>query len=519
MSFSKVYAAQPTLLGANIVSVEVDVSNGLHSFNVVGLPDKAVEEARDRVSAAIKNTGFKPPKSKNEKITISLAPADLKKEGPLFDVSIALSYLKSSDEIDFNVEGKIFLGELSLDGSLRGVRGVLPIAREAKKRGYSEIFVPKENAEEAVLIDGLIVYGVETLREIIDHLQSEGSNADNGQIKNKKIIPAVKNKREKPATTNTLDLRDIRGQENAKRGLEIAAAGGHNIAFYGPPGTGKTLLARALAGILPELDQEESLEVTSIHSVAGLLRESIITSAPFRSPHHTASYVSIVGGGTTPKPGEVTLAHRGILFMDEFPEFDKRVLESLRQPLEDRVVHVSRAKGTAMFPANFILVAAMNPCPCGNYGVRNKRCSCTAGDIARYKRKLSGPIMDRIDLWLEVGNIDYEKLSEKASGEESSLVRERVIRARDIQRERFLQNKNKSKTNSDIGIRSIEKLIPLADPVRKLLNESARKLDISPRAYHKTIKVARTIADLEKSNEVTSPHILEALRYRPKEII
>lgn len=501
------------------MSVEVDVSRGLHSFNVVGLPDKAVEEARDRVSAAIKNTGFKPPKSENKKIIISLAPADLKKEGPLFDVPIALAYLQSIGDIDFVSDNKIFLGELSLDGSIRPVRGVLPIARETKQRGFTEIFVPKENADEATLIDGLIVYGVANLKELIEHLMcKERQSALDVLSKRKRMVPAIRSERKESGRGNILDLRDIRGQEGAKRGLEIAAAGGHNIAFYGPPGTGKTMLARAFAGILPELDQESALEVTSIHSVAGLLRETVMMHAPFRAPHHTASYVSIVGGGATPKPGEVTLAHRGVLFLDEFPEFDKRVLESLRQPLEDKVVHVSRAKGTAIFPANFILIAAMNPCPCGNNNVKGKRCTCAAGDIARYKRKLSGPIMDRIDLWLEVGHIDYEKLSEKASGEGSREVAMRVKSAREKQHARFAENKSKSKTNSDIGVRSLEKIIPLADDVRKLLNESARKLDLSPRAYHKTIKVARTIADLDDSESVGAKHLLEALRYRPKEI-
>ncbi|MFA5841509.1 MAG: YifB family Mg chelatase-like AAA ATPase [Candidatus Paceibacterota bacterium] len=518
--FSKVYSAQPTLLGANMVSVEVDVSRGLHSFNVVGLPDKAVEEARDRVSAAIKNTGFKPPKSKNEKIIISLAPADLKKEGPLFDVPIALAYLQSSGDIDFIPDKKIFLGELSLDGSIRSVRGVLPIAREIKQKGFTEIFVPKENADEATLIDGLIVYGVGNLKELIEHLTfREATGGAENQSKKKKLLPAAKSEGGEKTRGDMLDLCDIRGQESAKRGLEIAAGGGHNIAFYGPPGTGKTMLARAFAGILPELDRDSALEVTSIHSVAGLLRENIMREAPFRAPHHTASYVSIIGGGATPKPGEVTLAHRGVLFLDEFPEFDKRVLESLRQPLEDKMVHVSRAKGTAIFPANFILVAAMNPCPCGNNNVKGKRCSCSPGDIARYKRKLSGPIMDRIDLWLEVGHIDYEKLSEKASGEGSREASLRVKSARETQAKRFAQNKNKIKTNSDVGVRLLEKLIPITDDIRKLLNESARKLDLSPRAYHKTIKVARTIADLDGSDSIGTKHLLEALRYRPRDII
>jgi len=508
MNFSKVYSAQPTLLRADVISVEIDISKGLHSFSVVGLPDKAVEEARDRVSAAIKNTGFKPPKSKNEKIVVSLAPADVKKEGPLFDLAIALAYLKSSGDMEFDAEGKLFLGELSLDGKLRPIKGVLPITRESKRLGFKEIFVPKENAAEAALIDGLSVYGVSNLSEVIDHLK--------GKEPGKKILPEKFSNTSAGKSAPAIDLRDIRGQENGKRGLEIAAAGGHNIAFYGPPGTGKTLLARAFSGILPDLDLEESLEVTSIHSVSGILKGNIVRNAPFRAPHHTASYVSIVGGGASPKPGEITLAHRGVLFLDEFPEFDKRVLESLRQPLEDRVVNVSRAKGFAVFPAHFILIAAMNPCPCGNHGAKEKRCVCAPKDIARYRRKLSGPIMDRIDIWIEIGHMDYEKLSEKASGEGSWSVRKRVEEARKIQLERFLKNKSRLKTNSDIGIRSIENLAPLQNEVRAALNESARKLNLSPRAYHKTIKVARTIADMAKSEHIERNHIMEAIGYRPR---
>lgn len=508
MSFAKLYAAQPVLTGAHIVSVEIDLSRGLHSFTVVGLPDKAVEEARDRVSAAIKNTGFKPPKSKNEKITISLAPADLKKEGPLFDVAIALAYLSSSGDIKLKSDKKIFLGELSLDGEVRPVRGVLPIIREAKKKGFEEVFVPKENVKEAGLISGISIYGVGSLKDLVEHLKENG----------KKISPAEQTEIRDDKQTDTMDISDIRGQESAKEGLLIAAAGGHNIAFYGPPGTGKTMLARAFAGILPPLDEEEALEVTSIHSVAGLLDKTIVSHPPFRAPHHTASYVSVVGGGANPKPGEATLAHRGVLFLDEFPEFDKRVLEALREPLEDRVVRVSRAKGFATFPAHFILIAAMNPCPCGNYGGGNKskRCVCTPGDIARYRRKLSGPIMDRIDLWIPVGHVEYETLSGNSSGAKNPEIKMLVNAARKRQAERFTKAGAKIKLNGDISARIIDKVIPLKKEVRESLNVHARKLDLSPRAYHKTIKVAQTIADLSGADEITLGHILQAIQYRPK---
>ncbi|MEX2010371.1 MAG: YifB family Mg chelatase-like AAA ATPase, partial [Parcubacteria group bacterium] len=419
--FSRVYSAQTSLLSVIPISVETDISRGLYAFAVVGLPDKAVEEARDRVSAAIKNSGFTSPKQKNQKIVISLAPASEKKEGPSFDVAIALSYLLGAEEIKFDPEGKLFLGELALDGKLRGVRGVLPIARFAKEKKFKELYVPKENAEEAALIDGVTVFGVETLSELMEHLEE------------KKKIPAT------PLTAisteikeTSVDFSDVRGQDRAKRGLLIAAAGGHNIAMYGPPGTGKTMLAKAFAGILPLLSFEDCLETTSIHSVAGVL-SGFITAPPFRAPHHTASHVSLVGGGTTPKPGEITLAHRGVLFMDEFPEFERRVIESLRQPLEDRVISVSRAKGTAHFPADVLLVAAMNPCPCGNFGFRGKQCICTPLALARYRRKMSGPIIDRIDIWLEVDRVLPNDLSGVNEGEKSEVFRKKVEGARKIQ--------------------------------------------------------------------------------------
>ena len=429
MSFAKVYSAQVNLLSGQIVTIEVDLSRGLHSFSVVGLPDKAVDESKDRVSSAIKNSGFQSPKSKNQRIIVSLSPADLKKEGPFFDLAIALSYMLAAGDLKFNPEKKIFLGELGLDGVLRRIRGTLPLIQEAKKMGYEEVYLPKENAEEAALVEGIKIFGANSLVEVVEHLGlSEPSKisspariatrsvAGGGPLENslnssKGITVQPKTEIKYESKNYGADFAEVRGQEGAKRGLEIAAAGGHNIAMYGPPGTGKTMLARAFSQLLPDLSLEEVLEITGIHSVAGATRGELVSAPPFRAPHHTSSYVSLIGGGTYPKPGEVTLAHRGVLFLDEFPEFEKRVIESLRQPLEDNIVSISRAKASAIFPSNFILVAAMNPCPCGNQGSKQKACICKPSDLDRYKRKLSGPIMDRIDLWVSVGNVDYKKLS------------------------------------------------------------------------------------------------------------
>lgn len=503
MSFSKVYSAQVHLLSVVPISVETDLSRGLYAFAIVGLPDKAVEEARDRVSAAIKNSGYTSPKSKNHKVVISLAPADQKKEGPSFDLPIALSYLVASGEVAFAPEKRLFLGELSLDGQLRPVRGVLPIARFAKDHGFREMYVPAENAEEAALIDGLDVYGVHSLVEVVKHLSGE-----------QRLGKSPRTVFEKATPDAHVDFSEVRGQERAKRGLLIAAAGGHNVAMYGPPGTGKTMLAKALRGILPELAFEEALETTSIHSVAGTLRESLITSPPFRAPHHTSSYVSLVGGGTTPKPGEITLAHRGVLFLDEFPEFERRVIESLRQPLEEKVISVARAKGTANFPANVLLVAAMNPCPCGNFGFRGKPCICTPSALTRYRRKLSGPIIDRIDIWLEVDRVQPHDLSGESKEEKSDFFRSLVEKARSVQRQRFTDKSYSS--NSGMSPKDLVLLSNIEKDASDTLNMAAERLGFSPRVYHRMIKVARTIADLDASSSIRTDHVLEAVEYRPK---
>jgi magnesium chelatase family protein len=511
--FAKVYSAQTTFLSARVISVEVDITKKtLNAFTVVGLPDKAVEESRDRVSAAIKNAGFGSPKKKQEKTTFLLAPSDLKKEGPLFDLPIALCYLLANGDISFDPKGKIFLGELSLDGEVRAIRGVLPLVAHAKKMGFEEVYLPKDNAKEGALIGGVKIFGVADLGEVLQHFSG-------GLKRDSQLAPQKKTKITYKKSQNLLDFGDIKGQETAKRGLEIAAAGGHNIAMYGPPGTGKTMLAKAFCQVLPPLSFDEILEATAIHSVAGLLSDDLITSPPFRAPHHTSSHVSVVGGGgAVPKPGEITLAHRGVLFLDEFPEFDRRVVESLRQPLEDRTINISRAKGSASFPANFILIAAMNPCPCGNFG-SSKECICSPLTLIRYRRKISGPIVDRIDMWIEVANVEHEKLGEKrdSSNQETEKIAQNVLRAREVQQKRFREGKRKIKTNSEMNSRDLSVFVDLSDEVKTVLNSAAKRMDLSPRSYHRVIKLARTVADLDGNESVKESHILESLQYRPKQ--
>ncbi|MDP3962452.1 MAG: YifB family Mg chelatase-like AAA ATPase [bacterium] len=510
---SKIYSAQLSGLNFNTVTIEVDLSNGLHSFAVVGLGDKAVEEAKDRVSAAIKNSGYSSPKQKNQKVVISLAPADIRKEGPSFDLGMALGYLCATGDIFFDSEKKLFLGELSLEGRLRKVSGVLPLVRGACDMGFTEVYVPKQNAVEAGLVRGIKVYAVETLEEIIGHLMLRKDGL-------MKPCPLTRIICEEQSFDTDFSL--IRGQETAKRGLEIAAAGGHNIAMYGPPGTGKTMLAKAFRTILPPLNHEEILEVTGVHSMARTLDKPFIAHPPFRSPHHTSSYASLVGGGPFPKPGELTLAHRGVLFLDEFPEFDRSAIDALRQPLEDRTITVSRARGVMTFPAQCILIASMNPCPCGygKDGNAERKCSCTDKDIAWYRKRISGPIVDRIDLWVSVSKVEYEKLSENnsaKSNEDSKSIRKRVSDARKHQTARFKKRKIiGKKLNSEMSVSDMEKCIMLSPEIKKLLTSSAEKLSLSARAFHRVIKVARTIADLEGKREIGREHILEALQYRQR---
>jgi magnesium chelatase family protein len=508
---SKVYTTQVLGLSPSTIHVEVDMSKGLHSFSLVGLPDKVIEESKERITAAIKNSGFTSPSRGNKKVIVSLAPAHIRKEGSHFDLAIALGILASQNKLFCSFEDKIFIGELSLNGDVRPVRGILLSVKHAKDAGFSEIYVPYANKEEASLIHGIKIYPVRTLSELVSHLDTKREDS-------KQILPQEETLPSYSEEIPPIDFSDIRGQEQAKRALEIAAAGNHNIALFGPPGTGKTLLAKAFSGILPPLSFEDMLTVTGIHSVAGHLSSGIITRPPFKAPHHTSSYVSLVGGGTWPRPGEITLAHKGVLFLDEFPEFEKRVIESLRQPLEDKIIHISRAKDSVIFPADFTLVAAMNLCPCGNTGLSQKECVCPPSALLKYKRKISGPIMDRIDLWTNVPEVPIEKLRKKTNGEESETVRKRILRARTFQKAYFSKKGIPIDTISSATVKHLKTIFSFSENIQKLLDELAKKFSLSARGYHKTMKVAFTIASLEEKNEVEEPHILEAFQYRPKDI-
>ena len=489
-----------------VVEVEVDISPGLPSFTIVGLPDAAVQESRERVRAAIRNSGHEFPM---RRVTVSLAPADLRKAGPAYDLPIAVAVLLSTGQVAESPASAVFLGELSLDGAVRHTNGILPMVAVARDEGFKSVFVPTPDAEEAALVDGVEVLPATSLAQVAGHLRGEMA-----------ISPVISNGVLRRADQGSkasggVDLADIRGQEHVKRALEVAAAGAHNLLMTGPPGSGKTLLARVLPSLIPTMAQREALEVTKIYSVSGLLPASspLITERPFRAPHYTISNAGLVGGGRMPRPGEITLSHRGVLFLDELPEFGHTVLEVLRQPIEDKTVTISRAQGSLTFPANFMLVAAMNPCPCGFATDPVKECTCTPSAISRYGKRISGPLLDRIDVFVDVPRVEYEKLATPPGAESSAQVRSRIERARGIQGERFAESGLIA--NAEMGPVEVWQFCQVEEPATGLMQAAMKQMHLSARGYHRVLKLSRTIADLAGAETIGVAHVAEALQYRP----
>jgi magnesium chelatase family protein len=506
-----VHACAIVGLDGQLVEVQVDFNPraGIPSFAIVGLPDSAVRESRERVRAAIKNSQLQFP---NKGYVVNLSPADLPKHGPAYDLAVAVGVLASTDQVPLHaLENAMFVGELSLDGRVRRVNGVMEMTHTAYKAGYETIYVPVETASEAALVAGIDVIPVETLGQLVEHLYHLNPISPH-------VNPQLSSDVESALPDNLVDFSDIKGQELVKRALEIAAAGNHNVILVGPPGAGKSLAARAMPGILPRLTLDEALEVTRIYSIADMLPDTqpLMRIRPFRAPHHTISQAGLAGGGSIPRPGEITLAHRGVLFLDEAVEFSVKTLEVLRQPIEDKIVTISRAQGTLTFPANFLLVLAMNPCPCGYFGDPVKPCNCTPAMITRYQSRLSGPLLDRIDIHVDVQRVDYDKLMGADQGENSLAVRERVERAREGQRQRFAGMPDLI-ANTDMRAGDMQKFCVLTGEARTLLELSVRRMQLSARAYHRVLKLSRTIADLAGCDQIEVPHVAEAIQYRPRQ--
>jgi magnesium chelatase family protein len=503
---SRVFSCAVIGLDGVIIEVEVDTGQGLPGMTIVGLPDAAVQESRERVQAAIKNAGLEYPR---RRIVVNLAPATVRKEGPAYDLPIAVGVMIMNRLLLPGVaEGSIIVGELSLDGTVRHARGVLPMAAVAREQGFQRIFVPREDAAEAALIPGLEVIPVSSLRDLYEHF-----------VGYYPITPQPPSLPEDLPVVTQSDFHDIKGQEHVKRALEVAASGSHNVLMTGPPGAGKTLLARAMPGILPRMTIEEALDVTRVYSVADQLPQDVplIRNRPFRAPHHTISHAGLVGGGNMPHPGEISLAHRGVLFLDELPEFGQRVLEVMRQPMEDKIVTISRAQGSLTFPANFQLIGAMNPCPCGYFGDSVKPCTCSSSTVTKYQKRISGPLLDRIDIHIEVPRVEYDKLSDRRLGEPSECVRARVEAARERQRQRFAGTK--LTCNADMGPAEVRQYCDLDEACRGLMRTAMSQLQLSARAYHRILKLSRTIADLAGSEIIGPSHLAEALQYRPRGMV